>query len=1087
MPHALIAGRVMVRILRFYFIILPWLYELGFGRTTPVYLMPQKLRFLILMLTGIIGLASSAHTVSPEEAQAVANKFFNSEDLNTPVKMSEIKALSKTNNVHSFYVFNTTNEHGFVIVSGDDRVPRILGYSDQGAFDADNVPPQLTELLEQYAVQINNIPDGTPVHESWKLPAHASEGSGVLLETANWGQGEPYNMLTPEFDGVHAPTGCVATAMAIVMKYHNWPERGRHKFEFERYGENLYHDFSTDEFDFTKMPNDCLNNPTESQVCEISKLMYCASFSVATSFSKKSGSARSEIVGHQLMRYFKYSPDCQHIELRDFDKERWTDIIKENLDSKAPIIYFANSESEGHAFILDGYNGEGMYHINWGWNGSANGYFNLLNLSPLDFSFNNNHRMVVNIIPDRTNTDYAEPWCCIGLFREMDQSPTAGMNDGLGVMLSCCDIVPNQPFNLKCECIASDLYGWNGNIGVAVVNDKNEIIELLDQREVGIHMFPGDDVFPMFNCTECYDWPDLIYHGKIDNSYRIQMVAQNENDSIWKIMTGTLTTPSHCPLSGNTPNVISFNWTIHDDGNNIMFQESDKAKLYRLGQAPWPHIMVRNGAARMVIDGGAVYDETWGRDVVGISYFASKLSYDIVVDFYPYTEINKTIYLHSGNPLEGALSSEDRTTLASLKIIGKIKDSDLKALENLHVLRALDLSECDMSQCQSSQNSINTDIVLYPTISGQTIINAKHYLRIPKGAYKDDLHIKQIPYVVELEDDNPRLTPSDIFGKDANCIYIVPLGSECLYRNMSYWLEKDMIEASGNAIPYFKYDTTVTESIMIGKDQLLLRQSFCDGGNATFKDFYGGYDHTKKFHTKYRQIPKNDNGGKIIINFDTEWEDLPKFDGSGSKRPLYFFPEGCIHGSQINATDKCWCDWAFVSNLKTTLNNICVKELYIPDGYDIENNIDDIKNITSRSVKMFSYKKHRKHNVISVKPELDFIQIESVLINGTYVNGIDGFYSIPNEGDYTVEINYIWNDRVEMTTFYDAEYNYKMPESELDDSIYSISINDSDYVTAYSLTGIIVFSGRQSDIFHSLKSGVYIVKKENGQVFKVVL
>ena len=186
--------------------------------------MPHRFRVQSLLLISILCFTASARTISSLEAQQIANEFFGEPKSSTaPLKIKGLNPAQQE--AQPFYIFNShTPDNGFVIISGDDRAQRILGYSDSGSFDADNIPPQLADLLKQYAEQISSI-SSDATHPSWNTPASNNTKSGVLLKTADYGQDYPYNLATPKFDGEHAPTGCVATAMAIVMKYHNWPEK----------------------------------------------------------------------------------------------------------------------------------------------------------------------------------------------------------------------------------------------------------------------------------------------------------------------------------------------------------------------------------------------------------------------------------------------------------------------------------------------------------------------------------------------------------------------------------------------------------------------------------------------------------------------------------------------------------------------------------------------------------------------------------------------------------------------------------------------------------------------------------------------
>jgi len=234
-------------------------------------------------------LAASARQVSTDEAQSVAADFFGNPSNPSNPKHVGAKGINRvapkngTADFQPYYIFNAADNAGFVIISGDDRAPKILGYSDRGEFDFNNIPPQLDWLLEEYEKQIESLSTTASQDPSWQSNSSLGSESGILLETANWGQGAPYNSQCPIINGSQAPTGCVATAMAIVMKYHNWPER----------------------YNWVAMPAD---NVTAENSSETGKLMADAGKAVLMNYGSSESGANMNWVGHKLQQDFKYNP-----------------------------------------------------------------------------------------------------------------------------------------------------------------------------------------------------------------------------------------------------------------------------------------------------------------------------------------------------------------------------------------------------------------------------------------------------------------------------------------------------------------------------------------------------------------------------------------------------------------------------------------------------------------------------------------------------------------------------------------------------------------------------------------------------------
>lgn len=172
------------------------------------------MRKLFLLMLSLVALCVQARQIFPDEAASIATTFLkidNSRHNKAAVRMAKSKAVQShsatAQETEPYYIFNASEDKGFVIVSGDDRAKKILGYSDKGSFDCDNLPPQLKDLLGQYAKQIESLPESAPTDLSWTetSTSFSNESGSVLLETANWGQGYPYNAKCPVIDGFQCP------------------------------------------------------------------------------------------------------------------------------------------------------------------------------------------------------------------------------------------------------------------------------------------------------------------------------------------------------------------------------------------------------------------------------------------------------------------------------------------------------------------------------------------------------------------------------------------------------------------------------------------------------------------------------------------------------------------------------------------------------------------------------------------------------------------------------------------------------------------------------------------------------------------
>lgn len=300
----------------------------------------------------------------------------------------------------SYYVFPNANSKGFTIVSGDDRLPEIVGYSRQGSYDENNLPEGFVSFMKAYQNLYNkvNLGDAEALKnlaeiKAWrnKKNASAETSSAVapLLGNIEWDQTSPYNNMCPRYDSVHvAATGCVATAMAQVMAYYKYPKQL--KADIPGYvnrwnGIPLEIPTITREegiYDWDNMlpKYNKEANATQQQKDAVAKLMYHCGAAVQMNYGPESAASVS---ASKLAKYFGYDADLMmDLNRSTFSLDKWMQIIDTELAAGRPVLYGGQASDGGHQFICDGKDGEGLYHINWGWSGSQNGYFDLSLLNP---------------------------------------------------------------------------------------------------------------------------------------------------------------------------------------------------------------------------------------------------------------------------------------------------------------------------------------------------------------------------------------------------------------------------------------------------------------------------------------------------------------------------------------------------------------------------------------------------------------------------------------------------------------------------------------------------------------------------------
>lgn len=353
-------------------------YEL---KSLPYYTMKRQTPLLLtLAMAGLSAGSAFAAPLTPDEAKDAAGEFLSSNSSlrrAAPAVRGELTLAytAASTQGNSFYIFNSP-DGGFTIVSADDRLPVVLGFSRNGSFDAEKIPSNVAWWLSEYNKEIEGFLARDPQTEA-PVVRHADsmgrEPIGPLVKTL-WDQGAPFNDQCPVDQGGRAVTGCVATAMAQVMKFHEWPEKAT--------GSRGGFTFEGTVFQWDDMIDNYSDGYSSTQANAVATLMRQCGASVDMQYSSYASGAYSNDVPVALYTYFGYDRGMRQ-EYRDYYSQRiWNQMVYDELSQNRPLYYSGQSDQGGHAFVCDGYLSDEMFHFNWGWNGYQDGYFRLSALNP---------------------------------------------------------------------------------------------------------------------------------------------------------------------------------------------------------------------------------------------------------------------------------------------------------------------------------------------------------------------------------------------------------------------------------------------------------------------------------------------------------------------------------------------------------------------------------------------------------------------------------------------------------------------------------------------------------------------------------
>ena len=430
-----------------------------------------QFQFMLVLLL-VCGQATiQAKRISQWQAQQQAYSFWGKQmPMKAKAKSRVVSTASlSTLGNDSYYVFNN-DAGGFVIIAGDDAVAPVLGYTSTGAFDANNLPEGLKDLLKSYEQQIAALGKNYKANTTSTRAEFTGE---KLLNTAKWNQGAPFNKYTPN----NYVTGCVATAGAIVMKHHGYPAKGVGSHSYTWNGQNLTASFEHD-YDWANMPVRYTGD-NDAAFDGVARLMSDLGIAVNMQYANGGSASALEDLVTALKKYFGYSKYARHLKIEDLGAEAWNGRLRAEIDANRPVLYAASDANVGgHSFVIDGYKDE-SFSVNWGWGGYCNGFYRVGALNPeVDGTpqgdqYNSSQAAVFALQP----SDGKEVLSNLRFIKVDGYLETMNMN--------VTDVKAGK--NLTLYLLPLQSYGENsytGKIAIALKNAKGETREVFAETEI---------------------------------------------------------------------------------------------------------------------------------------------------------------------------------------------------------------------------------------------------------------------------------------------------------------------------------------------------------------------------------------------------------------------------------------------------------------------------------------------------------------------------------------------------------------------------------------------------------------------------
>lgn len=619
-----------------------------------------------------IGLPANAQKRSLAEAAKVATGFFHAEEVDAMQMKEEEgsrrlqkKVMDYTSD--AYYMFRNKEDNRLVVISGDQRMQSILGYTDN-AIEDNMMPDGLAELLTTYKRQYAALsPDCQTVCKS-----NLNKGER-LLKTPDWGQWAPFNLRTP----LSYPTGCAATAMSIVMRYHQWPVMGQGSKTHIWKDSVMTADFEHTRYDWDNMPMS-YDSYTTAQAEAVSLLMRHAGIAVEMYYAAESSGARQSLVPGALTQYFRYAATTRLVSAADYDAATWEKMMRSEIDADRPIIYTGESTMGrgSHGFVLDGYR-DNLFHFNFGWNGSGNGYFAISAFSSTStaFEFANQQQAVIGIKPLREDN-------CAPLTLECE-----GKYEGFYSDLTTLTADTSVSIHLSS---LTALRQWNGKLRWELCDAEGNVKEAFDSKTVSIN---GGNSQPI-------DFSFAPSTTATKGSYLRLMASENGKEE-WTFVLNAKGQEVRMEAYERKVPVVEIisdmkNATLNDQNQgNVCFEGKPL-----LGSAYTYNIAWKSSTVKNIVQQRFCGEAYWRKSDKSVMLTADTLY--IKAKAYERSQLVQECQVNVVKPgqLEATLlkATPDADAVESLTITGSLDDNDLAYLSTLQTLKKLNLENATIQQ-----------------------------------------------------------------------------------------------------------------------------------------------------------------------------------------------------------------------------------------------------------------------------------------------------------------------------------------------------------------------------------------------------
>lgn len=627
-----------------------------------------NLQTLILGFCALSPSLSFGATLTVDEAKTVAAEFFRAGDVSRLADTVAFELVHVANDAASTpvsYVFNAKDGKGFIIVSADDMALPVVGYSDTSTWNLQSVPDAVTPVISSHVGGMEWI-------SSYNIGTRSGDAGEVLLQTASWSQEAPFNNNIPN----RRLTGCVGVALAEILNYHGAPASRP---------ATLVKEGETSAYSWENMRDDNYRSGyTDAEAQAVATLVADAAVAIGTDFGMSSSSAFEVKVPYALTSMFGYDAGVSYKKRSEIDRSSWDALIMNEIDEGRPVLYSGQDVSAGHAFVCDGYQmrgGTAYFHINWGWGGSANGYYASDALNPVvssSHSFNDLTTIVYNIKPSTTTIE----WSPVHITSDERQP---------GLTMDVTDVEAGRDFTVRAGALKNiSTSDFRGNVAVALYDASGKMKCLLSEKK-GFSL-------PSLQISKYLDFRCTLQSGNAVSDGDVVRLATNSGDgTVWLPVAGDLLAPGDASAKGGTIPYFSVSVPAAADFVEITATDARviKGRDYSFKVVPQSVekvVTVKANGFIITPDAANVYV---------VSNVLEDQKIDIIVQDASEVLSKSTLWVEAGG-LSQLIGENESATIVDLTLFGTMNVNDFTFIRDRMKLKRLDISQVSIQANGSS-------------------------------------------------------------------------------------------------------------------------------------------------------------------------------------------------------------------------------------------------------------------------------------------------------------------------------------------------------------------------------------------------